>query len=215
MNCERARVTVLKGSEMRYPSAVLFAALMVWGSVSPALACRGANNATIVKPSNDHVVTTGVDQYNIKLDPYKSVFFSLATGPSHDFGFCIDLSVLESSDLQNTTAGVMFWSAADDSNNAYFIQIRSDQYKIFRYLFDKTYELVPWTTEASIKKGLRQKNEVDVRVTATGADIQINGTALIPIVARPPDDTQSYGVMFQTPKTAAGSFQIEAPRIVK
>jgi hypothetical protein len=66
------------------------------------------------------------------------------------------------------------------------------------------YELVPWTTGASIKKGLCQKNEVDVRVTATGADIQINGTALTNIVARPSADAQAYGVVFFAPKTATG-----------
>src|ERR1700733_15213940 len=38
---------------MRYSSAVLFAALVVWGSMSPAFACRSANHATIVKPTTN------------------------------------------------------------------------------------------------------------------------------------------------------------------
>ena len=57
------------------------------------------------------------------------------------------------------------------------------------------------TRSVQIKKGLRQKNEVGVRVTATGADIQINGTELANIVARPSADAQYYGALFRPPKT--------------
>jgi hypothetical protein len=199
---------------MRYLSAVLFAALMVWESTSPVFACRGANNATIVK-AVDPFVNAGVDQYNIKVDPNQIVPFAMVIGPNYDSGFCVELSILDSSDLQNTATGVMFWSASNDLNSAYFVLIRNDQYQISRQLFGKVYVLIPWTTNASIKKGLRQKNEVDVRVAATGADIQINGTAINNIVARPSVDAENYGVVFWTPKTGTGQFQIGSPRIVK
>jgi hypothetical protein len=205
-----------KGSEMLYSSAGLFAVLMVWGSMSPVFACRSENNATIVKVSIDSLVRTGVDQYNAKVDPNSFAEFDLVAGPSRASGFCVNLSVLDSSDVQNTTTGVTFWGAANDLNNDnYFLFIRNDQYQIVHQLFGKQYDLVPWTTDASIKKGLRQKNEVDVRVTATGADIQINGTELTPIVARPSANAQRYGVIFLVPKTAPGLFQLESPRIVR
>jgi hypothetical protein len=207
-----------KGSEMLQPSAILFAMLVVWGSMSPVFACRSENNATIVKPSIGTLVRTGIDQYNAKVDPNSFAEFDLVAGPSRASGFCASLSILESSDLQNTTTGVTFWGAADDlSNDNYFLFIRNDQYQIVHQLFGKEYELVPWTTDASIKKGLRQKNEVDVRVTATGADIQINGTELTPIVARPSTNAQRYGVIFMVNKTAPSLFlfQLESPRIVK
>jgi hypothetical protein len=200
---------------MRHPSAVLFAALMMWGNMSPVFACRSANNATIVKPSIDSLVAAGVDQYNTKVNPDLHQMFRLASGPSHDSGFCVNLSIVESSDFQNAETGVVFWSTADMRSNIYFLYIRDNQYRIMHMLFGKEYDLVPWTTDASIKKGLRQQNEVDVRVTATGADIQINGTELIPIIARPSADAQYYGVVFYTPKGGAGLFQMGSPRIVK
>jgi hypothetical protein len=200
---------------MRYSSAAFLAALMVWGNTSPVFACRGANNATIVKPIDDGLVTAGPDQYNIKLDPDINRFFIVATEPSHDFGFCVDLSILDSSDVEKTSTGVVFWGTANVRNNSYYLYIRNDQYRILHVLFGKAYELIPWTTDASIKKGLRQKNEVDLRVTARGADIQINGTELASIVARPSADAQRYGVVFQTPKTATGLLQVGSPRTIK
>ena len=200
---------------MPYSSAVLFAALMVWGSMSPVFACRGENSATMVKPSFDRLVKVGPDQYNIKIGPGSSAGYILATGPSHDFGFCVDVSILDSSDLQNTTMSIIFWSVPTGPKNAYYLQIRNGQYLIFHVLFDKIYELVPWTTEASIKKGLHERNEVDVRVAATGADVQINGAQLTNIVARPSADAQDYGFDFATPKTSGVLFQVESPRIVK
>jgi hypothetical protein len=202
---------------MLYSSAVLFAALMVWGSMSPVFACRGANNATMVKlPADlsDRFVSAGLDQYNIKVDPDTSEPFRLIRA-NRDVEFCVNVSVLDSSDLQNTKAGVMFWSTVNYPNNAYYLYIRNDQYQIVHAQFGLLYELVPWTTQASIKKGLRQKNEVDLRLTAAGADIQINGTQLPNLVARPPADPKNYGVVFQTPKTGTGLFQIESLRIVK
>jgi hypothetical protein len=201
---------------MRYSSAVLFAALMVSGSMSPVFACRGAKNATIIKPSIDRFVSTGLDQYNVKIDAGEFTNVGLVAGPSHDFGFCVDVSVLESSDLQDTITGAMFWSADGDPINAYFLYIRNGQYRIGHQLFGKVYELVPWTTDASIKTGLRQKNEVDVRVTAMGADIQINGSDIPGVFARPFADAQYYyGVVFKAPKAGTGSFQVGSPRIVK
>jgi hypothetical protein len=203
---------------MLYSSAVLFAALMVCGSMSPVFACRGEKNATIVKlpdDLSDSIVRAGPDQYNFKIDPGPTRGFNLVTASSHDVEFCVDLSVLDSSDIQNTQTGVAFWGGVNDRRNSYYLYIRNDQYQIIHALFDKTYELVPWTTGASIKKGLGQKNEVDVRVTATAADIQINGAAITSIVARPSADAQIYGVAFGTPKTGTGLFQVESPRIVK
>jgi hypothetical protein len=201
---------------MRCPSAVLFAALMVWGSTSPVFACRSEKNATIVKLSVDRFVDAGLDQYNIRVGPDSLEPFIVTTGTSHDFGFCVDVSVLESSGLQDTITGTMFWSSVNYPNNAYYLYIRNDQYQIVHALFGKLYELVPWTTGASIKVGLHQKNEVDVRVTATGADIQINGAEITNIVARPSADAQYYyGVVFKAPKTGAGLFQVGSPRIVK
>jgi hypothetical protein len=200
---------------MRYSSAALFAALMVWGSMSPVFACRGENKATVVKVPFDRLVRVGPDQYNIKIDPSDLAAFEFGKEPIHDFGFCVDLSVLDSSDLQNTIAGVLFWTEPGGLDSSYFLEIRNDQYKIFRQLFGKVYELVPWTTDASIKKGLRQKNEIDVKATATGADIQINGTEITSIVARPSADASGYGVVLVAPKTGTGSFQVESPRIVK
>jgi hypothetical protein len=200
---------------MPYSSAVLFAALMMWGSMSPVFACRGASNATMLKPSNDRFVSAGRDQYNIRVDPGSLAGFVLVTEPSHEFGFCVDVSVLDSSDLEDTVTSVVFWSIPTGPKNDYSLQIRNGQYRIIHVLFGKLYELVPWTTEASIKKGLRQKNEVDLRVTATGADVQINGTQLTDIVSRPSADAQDYGVIFATPKTGTGLFQLESPRIVK
>jgi hypothetical protein len=200
---------------MRYSSAALFAALMVWGSTSPVFACRSENNATIVKPSDHRLMSAGLDQYNVKLDPDSRATFWVAFGTNINSGFCVDLSVLDSSDLENTVTGVMFWNTISDQSNSYILYIRNDQYRIVHQLFGEVYELVPWTTDASIRKGLRQKNEVDVRVTATGADIQINGTEINNIVARPPADAESYGVVFWTPKTGTGQFQVGSPRIVK
>jgi hypothetical protein len=208
-------VTVVKGSEMRYSSAALFAALMVWGSTSPVFACRSENNATVFKLA-DRFVSAGPDQYNIKLDASSFESFRVGIGPSHDVGFCVDVSVLDSSDIQNTITGVMFWKAIDNPTDGYFIYIRNDQYQITHQLFGEVYELIPWTTDASIKKGPHQKNEVDVRVTAKGADIQINGTELTNIVARPSADVECYyGVVFMAPKTGAGLFQVGSPRVVK
>jgi hypothetical protein len=201
-----------------YSLAVVFAALTVLGSMSPVFACRSENNATIVKlpdDLSDGIVRAGPDQYNFKIAPGSNRGFTLVTASSHDFEFCVDLSVLDSSDIQNTQTGVVFWGGVNDRSNSYDLYIRNDQYQIIHALFDKTYELVPWTTGASIKKGLGQKNEVDVRVTATGADIQINGTELTNIVARPSADAQNYGVVFGTPKTGTGLFQVGSPRIVK
>lgn len=200
---------------MQHSSAALFAALIMWGSTSPVFACRGASNATIVKWASEGVVSAGVDQYNVKVEPNLSQPNILVKGTSRDFGFCVDLSVLESSDSQDTAIGVVFWSTTADLNNAYILKIRNDQYEIYRNLFGKVYELVPWTTDASIKKGLRQKNEVDLRVTATGVDIQINGTQLPNFVARPSADAENYGVIFATPQTGTGLFQVGSPRIVK
>lgn len=202
---------------MRYSSAVLFAALMVCGSVSPVFACRGENNATMVKLTDlaDGIVRAGDDQYNFKLAPDSNHSFRLTTAPSHDVGFCVDVSILDSSDIQNTVTGVLFWGGVNDQNEYYCLFIRNDQYTIIHYLFGKPYELVPWTTDASIKKGLRQKNEVDLRLTATGADLQINGAQLTNIVARPSADAQKYGVVFVSPKTGPGQFQVGLPRIVK
>jgi hypothetical protein len=200
---------------MRYSWTISFVALMVWGGMSPVFACRSANNATILKVP-DSLVRTGVDQYNVKVDIDRNASFNLVTAPSPDSGFCVNLSVLDSSDVQNATTGVIFWgTATTDSIDEYYILIRNDQYRIVHQLFGKQYELVPWTTDASIKKGIRQKNEVDVKVTATGADIQINGTELTKIVARPSADAQYFGVVFQAPETGAGLFQFESPRISK
>jgi hypothetical protein len=126
------------------------------------------------------------------------------------------VSALDSSDVQSTSAGVMFWRTAPDPINAYYLLIRNDQYQTTHQLFGKMYELAPWTANASIKKGLRQKNEIDVRLTATGTDIQINGTEINNIVARPSSNDQYYyGVVFQASKTGTSSFQIGSPRIVK
>lgn len=116
---------------MRYSSAVLFAALMAWGTMSPVFACRSEKNATIVKVSSDRYARTGIDQYSVKVDPGSFVLSDIESGPTHDSGFCVSLSILDSSDLQNTTTGVMFWSVANDSARAYFLQIRNDEYRIF------------------------------------------------------------------------------------
>lgn len=214
MNGEQ--VSVPKGFEMLYSSAVLFAALMVWGSMSPVFACGGKPTPINLPDGlSDGIVKGGPDQYNFKIDPGLNHGFRLVTASSHDFEFCVKLSVLDSSDIQDTQTGVMFWGGVDDPNNVYFLYIRNDQYKIVHFMFGKTYELVPWTTSASIKKGLSQKNEVDVRVTATGAEIQINNTELTNIVARPSADAQNYGVVFWAPKTGAGLFQVGSPSIVK
>jgi hypothetical protein len=201
---------------MLYSSTILFAALTALTSISPVFACRGENNATMVKIINDHFVSAGPDQYNIKLDSDHAASFALATGPSRDFGFCVNVSVLDSSDVENAITDVMFWKTIGaDPLNAYFLQIRNGQYRIVHQLFDTEYELVPWTTNASIKKGLQQKNNVDVRVAASGADIQINGIQLPILAARLSAAERYYGVKFETPKTGSGLFRVESPRAVK
>lgn len=198
---------------MGYSSAVLFAALVVCGSASPAFACRGENSATIVQqPTDRRLVKAGTDQYNVKVDAGAYQAFELVVEPSRNLGFCVDLPVPDSADAR---VGVFFWGSTTDPNDMYYVLISDDKYMVRRSLFGQAYTLVPSTTDVSIKKGRGQKNEVDVRVTATGVDIQINGAQLTSIVARPLADAQRYGVALGAPKAAAATFQVGSPRIVK
>ncbi|HEX3659467.1 MAG TPA: family 16 glycoside hydrolase [Pirellulales bacterium] len=103
------------------------------------------------------------------------------------------ITVTQTDGMNDEPAGIAFWGT--DTDNFYVANFQTDgSFAVGRNENAKWLFPVSWSTQAAVKKGLNQANELRVVAKGKTATVYINGTQVTSFKGFPPDGGSQIGI---------------------
>jgi hypothetical protein len=125
-----------------------------------------------------------------------------------DVTICVDAAVVETTNLDYTPIGVLFWF--EDFDNFYkFNYWPSGGFSVDRVTRGQWLYPFPYSETLALKTGLGKVNQIEIRLKGKQATILINGTQVAQLKGTPPKRGSKVGLVGASPDEAAATLNFD------